>query len=213
MRAIALGSLVVFALLSSGRILAAQTAPSVKVGAEASSAANVGTLSPNEARRAARARQRAAAKFQAIQENTTRPSAAAVSARATAKTEAAGTSRPEPVASQSAMPVRDSAPAARVAARHDTRGTAVARPLTAAADARFGRYRSYAMRRRLAARRIPRIGDVVPPDVALMPLPPGYRPRPFTRETAMDVSRGPYNAMRYPPDRPDLPPFPEIDDR
>ena len=153
----------------------------------------VGTLSPDEERRAARARARAVAAEK------TAPASAAQKSPVHAEDHAADLRRPVPV--ETMAPARSASPVAKEAAV-PARATAVPERSAVTASAlvdrpphphvserkRFAytsvaRHASWRTRARLADRliagdvaRAPRVGDVVPPSVRLSPVPPYYGP-------------------------------------
>jgi hypothetical protein len=199
MRAGILGSLVVLAVLSQGLPCAADDAPSPAAAATEGKSGRVNSLSPDEQRRAIRARARAAA-------------------AATAKAAPPSTA-PEPAAQ---APMGDVA-SHEAAPKHSTTARTAALPARHASRPRLSgsrkAYASYGQHsqsarhapstlRSVAAARGLRVGDAVPADAPLFPLPSRYGPRPVYRESAIE----PGGTSRYAPYRPDLPPFPGVED-
>lgn len=219
-------------------------------GAEAG---RVGTLSPDEERRAVRARERATSAAKAapvhaaenehdrkaspplsppraktmaphrpvaVATGNSRPAqkgASVAEARPsdrgarTPETQARGPHRAATVATANGRPAQKRARAAE--ARPFDRGTRAPeserRRTAAGGDAFHARVRREAApaRGELAGDpgRVPRVGDVIPADVPLAPLPPGYDPRAGNDESAMDAPRRGWRYMTRPGSPPDFP--------
>lgn len=180
----------------------------------------VGSLSPDEERRAARGRERAAKAAQAAARSDGRQADApqATPPQATPQQAAA----PQPATPREAPAPRDAAATHRSVAVADGKDRPAPRRTASAASrglrsARVdpsdgGRMRRSRRRPDREPRfaddpgRAPRVGDVVAPDVPLVPLPPGLRPGFATRVVAeTDGPRGPFFVRQAPPAYPPYP--------
>ncbi|WP_158806904.1 hypothetical protein [Beijerinckia sp. L45] len=206
MRASLFGSLVAAAILSSIAVVSqgqpgfAQTAqPEATPPSAEKPSGRVGSLSPDEARRAARARARGAAAAAA-------KAAPAAPATDTASRQSAPPQKTDVAAhpdvvvrhtQAAATPLKEVAPARRTRQASSTSGPHVrnrAVPHYAARD--------------VGATHEPRIGDRVPARVPLFPVASGYGSAPVYRESAMEPSPGVRLYAPYPMYRPGFPPYP-----
>ena len=222
MRLATLSLLSLLLLLGAGHYGLAQNAAPDRSGAMSSSATpqaadpsgpdktmgRVGTLSPDEQRRAIRARERAHAGAKATP---AAPASVAVKAApdgAAAKT-VTNNATPKVDPDRAIKIGPGVATPSRAADRvkpvsTDRRRTAAVSPYRAGHE----RMRPAATSRFYAWGRPPRVGDVIPPGVPLSPLPPGYRPPPPYARTAMELPPRPWRYGPYPMVRVG-PPFPD----